>query len=78
MPTEDKKQNILADYLPHGELAAQLDVHPRTLERWRVMGIGPPVTRIGREPYYNINTTRKWLRSREQKMPRERRPARGS
>ena len=67
-----KQNSVLSDYLTHDELAKQLDVHPRTIERWRAAGVGPPVTRIGREPYYNIDTTREWLRSREQKMPRER------
>ena len=71
MPSE--QNGILDDYLRQDELAEQLKVHPRTIERWRLQGIGPPVTWKGREPIYNIDSTRAWLRSREQRMPRERR-----
>ena len=67
-----EQTGILDDYLPQDELAKQLDVHPRTVERWRRLGIGPPVTWKGREPIYNLESIRTWLRSREQRMPRER------
>jgi hypothetical protein len=66
---------ILDDYLSRPKMAEQLGKSERTLERWESLRIGPPVTRIGRELFYNIESAREWLRSREQRMPRERRKA---
>jgi hypothetical protein len=64
---------ILEGYISRLELAKQLDKHVNTLARWGALQIGPPVTRIGRQPFYDLDSVREWLRSREQKMPRERR-----
>lgn len=69
-------QTLLADYVKRAELAAQLRKDPRTLERWERQRVGPPVTRIGREPYYFIPSVRDWLRSRETGMVREPNPVR--
>jgi hypothetical protein len=62
--------NILAEYLTRTKLAEQLDKSARTLARWEVLRIGPPVTYIGREPYYRIDAVHDWLKSRETKMVR--------
>lgn len=64
--------NLLADYLPRAEVAKQLDRTERTLERWERQRTGPPITRVGKEPYYFIPSLKEWLRSCEQKMVRER------
>jgi hypothetical protein len=37
-----------------------------TWARWRKEGSGPPVTWVGRFPFYRKATYRKWLESREQ------------
>lgn len=75
-PTEAKQENtksgILSDYISDEELAEELRVHPRTLKAWRAKGIGPPVTWIGKKPFSYLPSAREWLRSREQRMPRER------
>ena len=64
--------NILDGYISRSKLAEQLGKSESTIVRWGVMQIGPPVTWIGREPYYKIDCVREWLRSREQQMPRKR------
>lgn len=69
---DTKRSAILSDYLSQNGLAKQLGVHERTVWKWRTAGRGPPVTLIGQKPYYSIAGVRDWLRSREQKMPRER------
>ena len=67
--------NLLEDYIDKPALAAELKRTQRTLERWERLGIGPPVTRIERQVLYYIPSVQEWLRSRERKMPRERRRA---
>ena len=66
-------ENILAGYIPRPELAKQLDKNERTLARWQYLKIGPPVTLIGREPWYRVEAVRKWLSERERPSVRERR-----
>ena len=68
-------QNILDEYLPRVKLAEQLDKTTRTLARWEAQRIGPPITYIGREPFYRIDAVREWLKSRETKMVRKPRKA---
>jgi hypothetical protein len=63
-------QNILSGYITRPKLAKQLRRSERTLARWEDLRIGPPVTRVGCEPYYNAESIRAWLKSCEQKMPR--------
>jgi hypothetical protein len=57
---------LLADFLPRREAAVELDVCERTLDRWRRLGDGPPVTKIGRRVYYRRQTLLAWLGAREQ------------
>ena len=57
---------LLDEYLTRSELAAELGKSERTLERWERLGIGPPVTRNGITPIYNIPGARAWLRAQEQ------------
>jgi hypothetical protein len=59
-------KSLLDEYLPPAELAAELSVCKKTLDRWRVLGIGPPITKIGRKPYYSRAGVVAWLRAREQ------------
>lgn len=58
-------ENLLVDFLPQHEAAAQLTVCKRTLHRWRRLGEGPPVTKIGRQVYYRRPTLLTWLCARE-------------
>jgi transcriptional regulator GlxA family with amidase domain len=66
---------LLADYLTEDALAKQLNVTARTLQRWRRQRVGPPVTYIGRVPYYRVESSRAWLMQREVPMVRERKRA---
>ena len=59
-------ENLLADFLTADEAAAKLKICERTLNRWRSLGEGPPVTKIGRRVYYRRRTLRAWLCAREQ------------
>jgi hypothetical protein len=63
---------ILDEHLPRPRLASELGVNERTLQRWAKLRIGPPVTWIGRRPFYSVDSVRAWLKSREQPMVRER------
>jgi hypothetical protein len=59
-------ENLLAYFLTQDEAAAELKICARTLHRWRRLGEGPPVTKIGRRVYYRRHTLRAWLCAREQ------------
>ena len=56
---------ILKDYVSRDELAAKLGVVPKTLVRWQNDGKGPPVTYLGRAPFYSIPSFEKWLKAQE-------------
>jgi hypothetical protein len=59
-------ETLLEDFLPKEEAAKELKICERTLDRWRRLGEGPPVTKIGRRVYYRRPTLRAWLCAREQ------------
>jgi hypothetical protein len=56
---------ILSEFLTKEELAAELAVNPRTLDRWDVLGIGPPRTCVGRKVLYRRMSLRRWLAAQE-------------
>jgi hypothetical protein len=58
---------ILAEYLTREELASELRRNPRTLDRWEVLGMGPPRTHIGRKVLYRRASLLKWLAAQEQR-----------
>jgi hypothetical protein len=57
--------HLLADFLEQGEAAAELKVCRRTLDRWRRLGEGPPITKLGRRNLYSRSSLFAWLRARE-------------
>jgi hypothetical protein len=57
---------ILSEFLTKEELAAELRRNPRTLDRWDVLVVGPPRTRVGRQVLYRRATVQKWLAAQEQ------------
>ena len=57
---------ILADYISRENLAQELQVSSRTLDRWHGRRIGPPRCLIGRKVFYRRVSVRDWLISREQ------------
>jgi Helix-turn-helix domain len=58
-------ENLLVDFLTQDEAAAELKVCERTLDRWRRLHEGPPVTKLGRRVLYQRSSLIAWLRSRE-------------
>ena len=58
---------ILTDYLTIKDLAAELGVTRRTLNRWNQLREGPPITMIGGRIFYRREAVREWLLSREQR-----------
>jgi len=55
--TPDKPSTAAVEALPDkvttDELAYLWSFHPRTLQRWRKAGTGPPWFRVGRRVYYD-------------------------
>jgi hypothetical protein len=56
---------ILADFLTRSELAVQLDCNERTLDRWELLGTGPPRTYLGRAVLYRRSAVMEWIASQE-------------
>jgi len=51
------------EMLTAAELAQELKVTRRTLQRWRKTGAGPPFVRVGRSPRYRWADVQEWLRA---------------
>ena len=58
-------ENLLADFLTQHEAATELKVCERTLDRWRRLDEGPPITKLGRRILYRRASVQAWLRARE-------------
>jgi predicted DNA-binding transcriptional regulator AlpA len=56
---------VLDGFLRREELAQQLGLSPRTIDRWDALRQGPPRVSVGRTILYNIESVREWLRSQE-------------
>jgi excisionase family DNA binding protein len=57
---------LLSDYFTQEEAATELKVSPRTIDRWRRLDEGPPITKLGRRILYRRSSVQAWLRAREQ------------
>jgi len=68
----DNNGGLLDYYDSQEELAEQLNLTPRSLQRWARQRTGPPITYIGRIPYYRKASTRAWMLSLERPMVRDR------
>ena len=71
METKDAA-GILADYWDEAECAAELKISPLTLKRWRPQKKGPPVTYVGRQPYYRKASVKAWVAAQERPAERQR------
>jgi len=58
-------QPILSEFLTLENLATELGRNPRTLDRWHVLGLGPPRTHVGRKVLYRRTSVQKWLAAQE-------------
>ena len=56
---------VLDGFLRREELAQQLGLSPRTIDRWEALRKGPPRVCVGRTVLYNVESVREWLRSKE-------------
>ena len=56
---------ILSQFLTKEELAAELGRNVRTLDRWEMLGSGPPRTLIGRKILYRRMSVQRWLAAQE-------------
>jgi transcriptional regulator GlxA family with amidase domain len=63
--------SLLADYITRPELAEELGVTIRTLERWSQQRIGPPATHIIGAVRYRRAAVTAWFLSQEQTSPRK-------
>jgi excisionase family DNA binding protein len=52
------------------QLAKQLNVTLRTVQRWEVERMGPPRVKIGRQIFYRVASVNSWLESRETRRGR--------
>ena len=55
-----------SEFYTQDELVAELGVSRDTFLRWRRMGEGPPVTRLGQRALFRREAVKSWLRSREE------------
>jgi hypothetical protein len=70
----ERAGTVLAPYLTPEELADQLQICKRTLDRWHAARRGPPRVDIGRRPMYRREAVEQWLIKREQIFDEKRRP----
>jgi len=56
---------LLSDYFTQEEAATELKVSPRTIDRWRRLDEGPPITKLGRRTLYRRSSLQAWLCERE-------------
>jgi hypothetical protein len=71
----DTTGGVLDGYVSERDLAEQLHMTPRTMQRWRCQRLGPPVTLIGRAVFYRVEGVRAWLASCEMKIREKRKAA---
>jgi Helix-turn-helix domain len=64
---QNVSDTILADFLTQEKAAAELKICERTLDRWRQLGEGPPITKLGRRILYRRSSLQAWLRTRERR-----------
>ena len=57
--------------MPTQILAERLHVSPRTLERWRVEGTGPPYMKAGGRVLYHEEDVISWLRASQRRSTSE-------
>jgi predicted DNA-binding transcriptional regulator AlpA len=79
LAARERARTVLSEYMTPEELADELGICRRTLDRWHTSRTGPPRVTVGRRPLYRREAVTEWLRSREQNLSeRGRRRARSS
>lgn len=59
------EDGILSEYISPEQLALELDISTRTLDRWASLREGPPRTRLGKRILYRRESFSAWLLARE-------------
>lgn len=59
---------VLDGFLRRKELAQQLGLSPRTIDRWQALRQGPPRVCVGRTVLYRIEAVRLWLQMHEEQL----------
>ena len=62
---QHETNGVLTGYLSPAELAGELGISGRTLERWHRLGEAPPRTKIGKKVLYRLQAVAEWLRAQE-------------
>jgi hypothetical protein len=58
---QNTTEKLLGEFLTQEDAAAELNICERTLDRWRSLGEGPPITRLGRRILYRRSSLQAWL-----------------
>ena len=66
---EAAKGELLDGYMSREEVAKELGVNPRTLDRWHQMREGPPRTRIGKKVVYARTDVAGWIEANREATP---------
>jgi predicted DNA-binding transcriptional regulator AlpA len=74
----DSSPSVLDGYITETDLAQQLSLSVRTLQRLAARCTGPPRIKIGRHVFYQIESVRAWMARQEvpRKPPMSVRPRR--
>ena len=64
---------VLDGYIPKKDLARQLDVTERTLDRWSALRTGPVRTTVGQSIWYHVDDVKAWLKAQREDRPQRRR-----
>ena len=63
--SDRSEDTVLTGYVTPCQLAAELGVSLRTLQRWHGLRCGPPRVTVGRTILYNVAAVRRWLENHE-------------
>jgi hypothetical protein len=58
------QQEIQSPYLTTDQVAAYLQLSPRTVEKFRLSGKGPDFFKLGGRVYYTLETIKEWANGR--------------
>jgi hypothetical protein len=61
----------MGEKVPQGSAARCCGVSPRTLEKWRVSGDGPPFYKVGKKVVYDVDELNAWMASRRRRNTSE-------
>ena len=71
IPTQPTPAGLLGDYISEEQMASELGICRRTLQRWRRLRKGPPITRIAERVMFRRTAAQKWLLASEGRAFRE-------